>query len=139
MIGFKFRNNNSSKLKVFMAAKRKRRPQKPMAFQALNYKILGVGVLLIVIGFTIMRLENEVYGFISLYISPVVIMAGYIVVAVSILKRPASALNNESDRAPKKIEPANLLRVYLCADLSGDTRRRFRRSRHVIQGFTLSL
>lgn len=73
-----------------------------MAFQALNYKILGVGVLLIIIGFSIMRLENEVYGFISLYISPVVIMAGYIVVAVSILKRPPSALNNEPDRAPQE-------------------------------------
>lgn len=72
-----------------------------MPFHALNYKILGIGVLLIVIGFTIMRLENEVYGFISLYIAPVVIMAGYIVVAVSILKRPASALNDKSDRAPQ--------------------------------------
>lgn len=73
-----------------------------MSFQALNYKILGVGVLLIVIGFTIMRLENEVYGFISLYISPIVILAGYVVVAVAILKRPASAINDESDRAPQK-------------------------------------
>jgi hypothetical protein len=85
-----------------MSAKRKKRTQKPMAFQALNYKILGVGVLLIVIGFTIMRLENEVYGFISLYISPVVIMAGYVVVALAILKRPATALNNKSDRATQK-------------------------------------
>jgi hypothetical protein len=85
-----------------MAAKRKKRSQKPMAFQALNYKILGVGVLLIVIGFTIMRLENEVYGFISLYISPVVIMAGYITVAVAILKRPASEVNETSDRAPQQ-------------------------------------
>lgn len=85
-----------------MSAKRKKRSQKPMAFQALNYKILGIGVLLIIIGFTIMRLENEVYGFISLYIAPVVIMAGYIVVAISILKRPASALNNESDRSTQQ-------------------------------------
>lgn len=77
-----------------------------MAFQALNYKILGVGVLLIVIGFTLMRLENEVYGFISLYVSPVIIMAGYITVAVSILKKPADAGANavtaESDRATQK-------------------------------------
>lgn len=85
-----------------MSAKRKKRSHKPMAFQALNYKILGVGVLLIVIGFAMMRFENEVYGFVSLYVSPVMIMAGYIVVAVSILKRPDSALNNKSDRAPQK-------------------------------------
>lgn len=73
-----------------------------MAFQALNYKILGVGVLLIVIGFTIMRLENEVYGFISLYVSPVIIMAGYITVAVSILKRPSDAAAAETDRSTQK-------------------------------------
>jgi len=85
-----------------MAAKRRKRSQKPMAFQALNYKILGAGVLLIVIGFTIMSLENEIYGFISLYVSPVVIMTGYVVVAVAILKRPASALNDNSDRSPQR-------------------------------------
>lgn len=73
-----------------------------MAFHALNYKTLGVGVLMIFIGFTIMRLENEIYGFISLYISPVIIMAGYVTVAVAILKRPSSELNDESERAPQK-------------------------------------
>lgn len=70
-----------------------------MAFQALNYKILGLGVLLIVIGFTIMRIENEVYGIISLYIAPVIIMAGYIVVAVAILKRPLDTIDSKPDRS----------------------------------------
>ncbi len=60
---------------------------KPMLFTALNYKLLGLGVLMVIVGFTIMRLENEVYGFISLYISPVVILAGYIVVIAAILKK----------------------------------------------------
>ncbi|MEX0660248.1 MAG: hypothetical protein WD381_04475 [Balneolaceae bacterium] len=75
-----------------MAANRrkKQKNQKPMAFSALNYKILGLGVLFIVIGFTAMRLENEVHGIISLYISPVVIMAGYITVIYAILKREDS-------------------------------------------------
>lgn len=58
-----------------------------MLFTSLNYKIMGVGIFLIVIGFTAMRLENEVYGFISLYISPIVILAGYVIVGYSILKR----------------------------------------------------
>lgn len=82
-----------------MAAKRTKNKKKPMAFQALNYKILGLGVLLIVIGFTIMRIENEVYGVVSLYIAPVIIMAGYVVVAVSILKRPLEAIDGEPDRS----------------------------------------
>lgn len=72
-----------------------------MAFQALNYKILGLGILLIVIGFTIMRIENEIYGIISLYIAPVIIMAGYIVVAVSILKKPLDTTEAEPNRSSK--------------------------------------
>ena len=66
---------------------RKTKETKPMLFTALNYKMLGLGVLMVIIGFTIMRLENEVYGLISLYISPVIILAGYIVVIAAILKK----------------------------------------------------
>lgn len=58
----------------------------PMFFSAYNYKILGMAIFLIVAGFTAMYLENEVKGFISLYISPIVIMAGYILVVFAILK-----------------------------------------------------
>ncbi len=58
-----------------------------MLFTALNYKLIGVGVLMIIAGFTAMRLENEVYGVISLYFSPVVILSGYVVVMYAILKR----------------------------------------------------
>lgn len=85
-----------------MAARRRRKEQKPMVFSALNYKILGVGVMLVIIGFTIMRLENEVYGFISLYIAPVLIMAGYITVVFAILKRPAETVNGKTDTASQK-------------------------------------
>ncbi|CAN5436794.1 hypothetical protein BH23BAC3_BH23BAC3_02480 [soil metagenome] len=86
-----------------MAAKRRRnKEKKPLVFSALNYKILGVGVLLVIIGFTIMRLENEVYGFISLYIAPVLIMAGYITVVFAILKRPYTTSNGKTDTAPQK-------------------------------------
>lgn len=67
--------------------KRSTKDVKPMLFTPLNYKIMGIGVLLVIIGFAAMRIENEVYGLISLYISPVVILAGYVVVIYSILKK----------------------------------------------------
>lgn len=69
------------------ARRRNKKDTKPMLFTPLNYKLIGLGVLLIIVGFTAMRLENEVYGIISLYISPIVILAGYIVVVYAILKR----------------------------------------------------
>lgn len=57
----------------------------PMIFESFNYKLLVIGLFLVVVGFTAMYLENEVYGVISLYISPIVIVAGYITVIFSIL------------------------------------------------------
>ncbi len=69
------------------AKRRKNNETKPMLFSPLNYKLLGIGVLLIAIGFTAMRLENEVYGIVSLYISPIVILSGYVLVIYAILKR----------------------------------------------------
>ncbi|PWN07140.1 DUF3098 domain-containing protein [Rhodohalobacter mucosus] len=69
------------------ARKTKNQDAKPMLFSPLNYKLIGLGVMLIAAGFTAMKLENEVYGLISLYISPVVILAGYITVIYAILKK----------------------------------------------------
>lgn len=78
------------------AKKRKKDDQKPMLFTPLNYKLMGLGLLFLVIGFTAMRIENEVQGFVSLYISPVVIIAGYATVLYAILKRDHKIENDPS-------------------------------------------
>lgn len=72
--------------------------KKPMIFRPWNYKILALGLLLVIVGFSAMYIENEVKGFISLYVSPVVIMAGYISVIVAILKhdQDSSAASDQS-------------------------------------------
>lgn len=69
-----------------------------MIFSSWNYKVFAIGILLVVAGFTAMYLENEVDGFISLYISPIVIMTGYITVIFAILKHDnnSSAASGES-------------------------------------------
>ena len=58
----------------------------PMFFSSFNYKLIGVAIALIIIGFFSMYMENEVEGFISLFISPILIMAGYVIVIFAILK-----------------------------------------------------
>lgn len=79
-----------------MAKRQKRiKEEQEMLFSALNYKLLGIGILLVITGFTAMYLEMEVYGFISLYVAPIVIMSGYITVIFAILKR-----ESESDTHP---------------------------------------
>lgn len=64
----------------------KKADNQPMFFSAYNYKMIGIAIFLIFAGFTAMYLENEVNGFISLFISPIVIMAGYILVIFAIMK-----------------------------------------------------
>ncbi len=66
-----------------------------MVFGPRNYTWLTVGVLCIVVGFTAMRIENEIRGVISLYIAPVVIVAGFGIVAWSILLKQVKAGNTE--------------------------------------------
>lgn len=64
---------------------RKKEDHKPMFFSSFNYKLIGIAIALIFFGFAAMLWENEVKGVISLFISPIVIMAGYILVIFAIL------------------------------------------------------
>ena len=57
-----------------------------MFFSAYNYKLIGIAIFLIFAGFTAMYFENEINGFISLFISPIVIMAGFVLVVFAIMK-----------------------------------------------------
>lgn len=47
-----------------------------------------LGVALVVIGYAMMRIENEVDGFISLYLAPLIILGGYLEIIYAILWRP---------------------------------------------------
>ncbi len=59
-----------------------------MIFTRQNYILLLLGVLAIIIGYTTMRIENEVDGFISLYVAPLLILGGYLEIIYAILWRP---------------------------------------------------
>ncbi len=75
-----------------------RNSKNPMIFNSWNYKVLALGLFLVIAGFSAMYIENKVEGFISLYISPIVIMSGYITVIIAILKhdRGTSAASGQS-------------------------------------------
>lgn len=68
-----------------------------MVFERHNYVLLLVGILVIVIGFALMRIENQFEGFISLYVAPLLILGGYLEIIYAILwrpKRPQTAQTN---------------------------------------------
>ncbi|MXW84231.1 MAG: DUF3098 domain-containing protein [Rhodothermaceae bacterium] len=61
-----------------------------MIFSVHNYVLIALGVLAIVIGYAVMRLENEVDGILSLYVAPLLILGGYLEIIYAILWRRPS-------------------------------------------------
>ena len=59
-----------------------------MVFERWNYLLLLLGLAIVVVGYTIMRVENEVDGFLSLYVAPLLILGGYLEIIYAILWRP---------------------------------------------------
>lgn len=60
-----------------------------LAFGKKNYIIMIVGILLIALGFFIMTLDNEPYGFgfLGLTLGPLIVMAGFAVEFFAIFAR----------------------------------------------------
>lgn len=59
-----------------------------MVFTRQNYILMLAGVAAVVIGYVIMRMDNQVDGFISLYVAPLLILAGYLEVIYAIMWQP---------------------------------------------------
>jgi len=68
-----------------------------MVFSRTNYLLLLLGLAVIVIGYVIMRVENEVDGYLSLYVAPLLILGGYLEIIYAIFYQPKST--KESDPA----------------------------------------
>jgi hypothetical protein len=64
------------------------RKQATMVFSTGNYLLMLLGVGLVAVGYVIMRMENEVDGFISLNVAPLLILGGYLEIIYAILWRP---------------------------------------------------
>lgn len=67
-----------------------------MVFDRQNYILLIIGVAAIVVGFALMRIENEVEGFLSLYVSPLLLLGGYLEIIYAILWRPKRETSSEA-------------------------------------------
>lgn len=80
-------------------------PQATFLFGKINYYIIGAGILLLALGYLLMSggaqppdqfNENEIYSFRRITLAPIVVITGYIVIAVGILKKPVSEEKIES-------------------------------------------
>lgn len=81
------------------AGKTARPVHRKMVLEKRNYQLIALGVVAIVIGYGLMAFESDVDGLLSLYVAPLVLMAGYLEIIYALLWRPAPD--------PKKETPAS--------------------------------
>ncbi len=62
--------------------------QTSFVFGKVNYQLMLASILLIIIGFIMMTGKTDIYSFTKITLSPIVVIAGFALAMVSILKRP---------------------------------------------------
>ncbi|MEK6783435.1 MAG: DUF3098 domain-containing protein [Bacteroidota bacterium] len=61
-----------------------------LPFRKRNYQLMITGFVVMIVGFTIMSLDKEPhgFGFMGITLSPIVVVAGFIIEIVAILHTP---------------------------------------------------
>ncbi|MEZ7854248.1 MAG: DUF3098 domain-containing protein [Cyclobacteriaceae bacterium] len=69
--------------------------QTKFAFKKINYLIMILGIALILLGFVIMSLDQETYGFgfLGLTLGPIIVFSGFMIQFVAILYKSKKATN----------------------------------------------
>jgi len=87
-------------------AKKKTDSRKQFAFSRENYKLLIIGVVIIVIGFILMiggkaespdQFNPEVFSFRRITLAPIIVLAGFAFEIYAIMKKPKED-KNQSDK-----------------------------------------
>ncbi|SNT26457.1 Protein of unknown function [Ekhidna lutea] len=71
--------------------------KRKLAFNKANYIIMITGVVVLALGFIIMTMDTEPYGFgfLGLTLGPIVVMLGFIIQFVAIFYKPKSNSDTE--------------------------------------------
>ena len=61
-----------------------------LPFGKKNYQFMIIGIITLIVGFTVMSLDNQPhgFGFLGLTLGPLIVMAGFIIEIVAILHKP---------------------------------------------------
>ncbi|GAB2773403.1 hypothetical protein GCM10027275_15460 [Rhabdobacter roseus] len=67
-------------------------PNNPLPFGSANYRLMLVGIGIILLGFFIMSLDSEEFGFgvLGLTVGPIITIIGFIVEFWAILYKPSN-------------------------------------------------
>jgi Protein of unknown function (DUF3098) len=61
-----------------------------LPFTKRNYQLMAIGVILLIVGFTIMALDKDPYGFgfMGITLSPIIVLVGFVTEIFAILYSP---------------------------------------------------
>lgn len=85
--------------------KKKTEPRQQFAFSKENYKLLIIGIVIIVIGFILMagggadspkEFNPEIFNFRRITLAPVVALAGFAFVIYAIMKKPKNSQDEKT-------------------------------------------
>ncbi len=62
-----------------------------LPFGRKNYQWMIIGIVTLIVGFTVMSLDGEPhgFGFLGITLGPIIVMAGFIIEIYAILHKPA--------------------------------------------------
>lgn len=64
-----------------------------IVFERENYRLMIIGLVVIVVGFILMYGKENIYDFRKITLAPIVVLAGFVIQFIAIMKKPRS--NNE--------------------------------------------
>lgn len=76
--------------KKTLAERAKREALYGMPLQKENYLFIGIGFAVILLGYLLIGIERDVDGFLSLNVSPILIIGGFIWIIYAVLYKPKS-------------------------------------------------
>ncbi len=76
-----------------LADRAKREALYRMPLQKENYLFIGIGFAVILLGYIIIGIERNVDGFLSLNLSPILIIGGFLWIIYAVLYKPTSNNN----------------------------------------------
>ncbi|MES2872358.1 MAG: DUF3098 domain-containing protein [Bacteroidota bacterium] len=61
----------------------------PFVFQKSNYRIMILGIAVVILGFIVMAGDTDIYSSRKIVIAPIIVLTGFAIGFVAILKKPA--------------------------------------------------
>lgn len=64
--------------------------QEPFVFQKSNYRLMILSIIVVILGFIVMAGDEDIYSSGKIVLAPIIVLIGFAIGFVAILKKPAN-------------------------------------------------